>query len=218
MREWGLTLGSAIAATVEQALNRSLGLDPVSHEALRKLLEEPFLIRLEPPGLELWLTADHRTLHVQQHCALEPALTLTGSPLAFAAAALGDPHVFRDERVKAVGDVSLAHHFQRLLQQMEPDWEASLAKAVGGVPAHFIARRVRQSLRWSREARQTLSRNVEEYLHEESRTLPARGEAEAFFEDVDNLRLDTDRLAARLDLLSRPRAEPPEYSASGKQP
>src|SRR5690606_11456987 len=60
LREWGLTLGSGIAATVEQALNQALSFDPASHEKLRLLLEQPFLLRLQPPGLELWLTADQR--------------------------------------------------------------------------------------------------------------------------------------------------------------
>lgn len=205
MSGWGRTLNTGIAATIEQALNRALALDPASGKALRELLDEPFLIQLEPPGLELYLSADSRALRVQFSCTRTPALTLAGSPLGFAAAALGDENIFRDGRVSLNGDVARAHRFQRILQQLDPDWEASLAEVIGSVPAHFIARRVRQGLSWSQGVRRSLNRNIEEYLQEESDTLPARAEAEALFEDIDALRLDTDRLTARLHNLETAR-------------
>lgn len=203
MSDWGRTLGSGVAAALEQALNRALALDPASLTALQSLLEEPFLLHLDPPGLDLFLAADSRALRIQWTSGVEPALTLAGSPLAFAGAALGDDSVFRDGRIRLTGDVARAQRLQQILQQLDPDWEASLADVIGDVPAHFIARRLRQSLRWSRDARAVLARNLEEYLQEESHTLPARPEAEALFDDIDALRLDADRLAARVQQLER---------------
>lgn len=198
MSVWGPTFGSGIAATIERAINRALALDPVSQKALQALLGEPFLLRINPPGQDIYLTADQRSIRVQFECAVAPALILEGAPLAFAAAALGDESVFADGRLKLNGDVARAHRFQRILQQLDPDWEASLADVIGGVPAHFLARRLRQGLSWSRDVRRALGRNLEEYLQEESDTLPAKAEAEALFEDIDALRLDADRLEARL--------------------
>lgn len=203
MSEWGRTLGTGFAAAMEQALNRALALDPASFKALQALLEEPFLLRLDPPGIELYLMADSRALRVQWHSEVPPALVLAGSPLAFAAAALGDDSVFHDGRIRLTGDVAQAQRLQRILQGLELDWEASLAEIIGGIPAHFIARRLRQGLQWSSEARGVLARNVEEYLQEESDTLPARLEAEALFEDIDALRLEADRLEARLRNLEK---------------
>lgn len=203
MNEWGHTLGSGLAAAVEQALNQALARDPASFKALQALLDAPFQLQFDPPGLSLYLSADSRALRVQWACEMAPALVLSGSPLGFAAAALGDDSVFRDGRIRLTGDVARAQRLQQILQQLEPDWEASLAEVIGGVPAHFVARRLRQGLNWSREARAVLARNLEEYLQEESDTLPARAEAEALFDDIDALRLDADRLAARLSLLEK---------------
>jgi ubiquinone biosynthesis protein UbiJ len=45
---------------------------------------------------------------------------------------------------------------------------------------------------------------VEEYIHEESRTLPGRRELEATFQDIDELNLRTERLEARLNQLAAP--------------
>jgi ubiquinone biosynthesis protein UbiJ len=47
-------------------------------------------------------------------------------------------------------------------------------------------------------------RNVAEYLGHERRDLIPRAEAEQFLQGVDSLREDVDRLAARIDLLTRP--------------
>jgi ubiquinone biosynthesis protein UbiJ len=46
-------------------------------------------------------------------------------------------------------------------------------------------------------------RNVAEYLAHEQRDLVSRSEADPFLRGVDSLREDVDRLAARIDLLTR---------------
>lgn len=218
MSDWGRTFNTGIVAALEQALNRALALDPVANKALIALLDEPFLLQLEPPGLKLYLTTDSRCVRLRSTCEVPPpSVILTGSPLAFAAVAFGDEEVFRDGRLTLEGDAARAHRLQRILQQLQPDWEASLADIIGDVPAHFFARRLRQGLQWSREARSALTRNLEEYLQEESGTVPARPEADALFEDIDALRLKENRLAARVRKLEEARDSAPENSStSGK--
>jgi ubiquinone biosynthesis protein UbiJ len=43
--------------------------------------------------------------------------------------------------------------------------------------------------------------NLEEFLQEETRDLPAKAEAELLFQNIDNSRSDVDRLLARIDRL-----------------
>ena len=118
-----------------------------------------------------------------------------------AALALGDDRVFSDGRLQVHGDTGLAHQLQRALDQLKPDWEAAMARYTGDVPAHFIGQRIRGAVKWSRSAFQALNANIEEYVHEESRSLPGRRELEATFADIDALSLRTERLAARLEQL-----------------
>ncbi|MCK5888268.1 MAG: SCP2 sterol-binding domain-containing protein [Alcanivorax sp.] len=136
---------------------------------------------------------------------------ITGRPVAFAALALGDDRVFADERLTVEGDTALAHQLQRALNQLQPDWEAAMANHLGDVPAHFIGKRIRQAVKWSRQAFSTMNANVEEYVHEETRTLPGRRELEATFQDIDELSLRTERLEARLKLVeNRGKTDEPE--------
>ncbi len=208
----GPTLLAAVTAVVEGALNRALELDPAGRKALMSALTGPVEFTLTAPvplTFTLYQTGDR--VQVSSQPAEDPALQLAGKPMAFAALATGDDQVFRHGRIQVNGDTALAHQFQRALNQLEPDWEAALARHVGDVPAHFIGQRIRGAVKWSRQAFGALNANIEEYVHEESRTLPGRRELEATFEDIDQLSLQTDRLEARVSLLERhTHEEPPE--------
>lgn len=198
----GPTLLAAITAIIEGALNHALELDPAGQRALLSALDGPVQINITAP-LALTYTL-HRTgdrVGVSSQPPETPALTISGRPVAFAALATGDDRVFSDGRLSVVGDTALAHQLQRALDQLDPDWEAAIARHIGDVPAHFLGQRIRGAVKWSRQAFHSLNANVEEYVHEESRSLPGRRELEATFEGIDTLSLHSERLAARIDRL-----------------
>ncbi len=201
----GPTLLSAMSAIVESALNQALALDPAGRNALLKALARPVQFRITAPLAMNW-TLDRAgdQVQVRSQPTEEAVLEITGRPMAFAALALGDDRVFADERLQVTGDTALAHQMQRALNQLEPDWEAAMARHLGDIPAHFLGRSIRSAAHWSRNAVRTMNSNVEEYLHEESRALPGRRELEATFQDIDELNLRTERLEARLDQLAVP--------------
>ena len=208
----GPTLLTAITAIIERALNQALELDPAGQQALLRALEGPVQFRItHPVSLTCSLHRAGERVQVRSQITEEPALEISGKPLAFAALATGDNGVFADNRLEVTGDTNLAHQFQRALDQLNPDWEAAMARHIGDVPAHFIGKRIRSSVNWSRQAFTTLNANIEEYVHEESRALPGRLELEATFEDIDILNLRTERLEARVNHLeSRGTTDNPE--------
>lgn len=195
----GPTLMSAITAILERGLNRALALDPAGRQALMAALSGPVQFSIEAPlNLTLALVPAADRINVVGQPPEAPALELAGRPMAFAALATGDDQVFSQGRIRVIGDMALAHQFQRALDQLDPDWEAAMADYVGDVPAHFLGQRLRGAVKWSRQAFRSLNANVEEYIHEESRSLPGRRELEATFEDIDQLSLRVERLDARI--------------------
>ncbi|MGO1460726.1 MAG: ubiquinone biosynthesis accessory factor UbiJ [Marinobacter sp.] len=200
----GPTLLAAATAIIERALNHALELTPSGRQALLDALEGPVQFHMtDPVSLTCSLHRTGNRVQVRSQPGEEPALTISGKPLAFAALAAGDNRVFADNRLAVVGDTNLAHQFQRALDQLNPDWEAAMARHIGDVPAHFIGKRIRSSVSWSRQAFGVLNANIEEYVHEESRALPGRRELEATFEDIDTLSLRTERLEARVNQIER---------------
>ncbi|MDK9556490.1 SCP2 sterol-binding domain-containing protein [Marinobacter sp. M216] len=195
----GPTLLAAVTAIIEGALNHALELDPAGRRALMEALEGPVQISLIAPlPLTYSLHGAGDRVRVSSQPADGPVLEISGKPVAFAALATGDDRVFSDGRLTVAGDTALAHQLQRALNQLEPDWEAAMARHIGDVPAHFLGQRIRGAVEWSRQAFHSLNANVEEYVHEESRTLPGRRELEATFEDIDDVSLRTERLEARI--------------------
>ncbi|MDX1756834.1 MAG: SCP2 sterol-binding domain-containing protein [Marinobacter sp.] len=211
----GPTLRAAVSGVVETALNQALALDPAGQQALLDALQGPVQFRLTAPlPLSFHLCAVGGQVQVGSEPLDAPALDIAGRPLAFAALALGDDRVFQEGRLAVTGDMALAHQFQRALAQLNPDWEAALARHLGDVPAHFLGRRLRSAVKWSRQASASLHANIEEYIHEESGALPGKRELEATFADIDDLNLRTERLSARLEQLEArldsPRTHTPE--------
>lgn len=198
----GPTLRSAVSAITESALNQALGFDHAGRKALQEALTGPIQFELARPlPLTLTLQSVGERITVTSGPVEQPALVLSGSPLAFASLAGGDQDVFSQQRIRVTGDTGLAHQFQRALNQFNPDWEAALADYTGDLPAHFIGQRIRGMLRWSRQAITSMTTNIEEYIHEESGALPGGRELEATFNDIDELNLRTERLEARVRLL-----------------
>lgn len=209
----GPTLQAAVTQVVEQALNRALELDPIGRVALLKALDQPVLFAFDGVNLHLSLQSVGVRVRVGSSAPDNPALTVSGRPLAFAALAQGDDRVFSDGRLNVDGDVGRAHALQRALGQLRPDWEAALSRYTGDVPAHFLGQRVRRALGWQRQAFASLNASLEEYIHEETGALPGRNELAATFEDIDRLSLQTDRLEARIKRLkTRLEADPSQPS------
>ena len=101
------------------------------------------------------------------------------------------------------GDAELAQKFRELARLLTPDPEEELSLVVGDVAAHRIGRLARGALGWSRNAAETLLRDVGEYFSHERGDLVSREEGEQFLRGVDGLREDVDRLDARLQLLTQ---------------
>jgi ubiquinone biosynthesis protein UbiJ len=59
----------------------------------------------------------------------------------------------------------------------------------------------RSSKNWTAESIETFKLNASEFLTEETRDLPAKPEADIFYRQVDQLRMDYDRLAAHVTRL-----------------
>jgi ubiquinone biosynthesis protein UbiJ len=72
---------------------------------------------------------------------------------------------------------------------------------VGDIAAHRIAGLVNDLRKWSKSAADNFADDVGEYLQEESRDVLSGAEMEIFYQQVDKLRDDTERLKARIDRL-----------------
>lgn len=191
-----------LASVLENLLNRGL---PRSVRARQLCAElEGHRLAVEAPGLgRVLIASSGAALSIRR--AEEPAdASISGGPLSLGIVGSGlSREPITRGAVEIRGDAELAEKFQELLRLLRPDFEEELAVLLGDVPAHRIGRLARGAFGWSGRAAATLWRDLGDYAAHERRDLVSAVEGETFLRDIDALREDTDRLAARLDQLER---------------
>jgi len=191
---------------LEDLVNRGIGDSSEAAALCRRLAGRRLLI--DPTGLPgaVIITAEDDGLRLAIGPPTEADCTIRGLPLSLARAGMtGTPDSLRQGMAEVAGDPAVAQEFRRLLDLAKPDWEEELSRAVGDMLARQLGNAARSLADWGRRAAQALARDTAEFLSEESRQLPTRFELEEFLEDVDRLRDDLDRCAARLDRIEAKR-------------
>jgi ubiquinone biosynthesis protein UbiJ len=187
-------------------LNRHIAASSRARVLLAELEGRSMELRFAATPLRIRFAATASSLAVRP-AGEEPAdAVIEGSPLSFLRVATGDAaKSIRAGGMDVQGDAEVAEGFRRLLDAARPDLEEELSRLTGDVAAHTLARFARETADFGRRAAYILTRNVAEYLTEESRDLPVRIETEEFHEGVDRLRESVDRLEARVAAAERAR-------------
>jgi ubiquinone biosynthesis protein UbiJ len=188
---------------IEREINRLIGESTAARELLARLAGTSFAVHVEGLGLTAVLHAEGERLRVDDDAAGATA-TLQATPIDLLrllnAEGIGG---VKRTRAELAGDLEVAERYAQLLKLARPDLEEEAAKWLGDVPAHALGEAVRGAGAWLVRAAGALRMNTAEYLQEESRALPAPLEARAFYGDVERLRDDVERAAARLARLTR---------------
>ncbi|WP_031434604.1 ubiquinone biosynthesis accessory factor UbiJ [Methylomarinum vadi] len=191
------------AGILETALNQYLALDEDVELFLAPLSGKVIAVTIEPYGETLYLCPSEHIIQVLESYQGRIDTTISGTLPALGMMSLDASSirsVFSGE-VRIEGDTHTGHKFQRLFQQLDIDLEEQLSRFTGDIIAHKIGNLFRSGRDWSKQTLETFRLNLEEFLQEETRQLPAKAEADIFFRQVDELRSDYDRLEARLERL-----------------
>lgn len=191
---------------LEDIVNRGIEHSAEACSLCRHLSGRRLLI--DPRGLPgfLVLAADEDRLQI--YLTDDPAAdcTISGLPIGLLRTGMsGTAEALRQGAAELSGDSAIAQDFSRLMDLARPDWEEELSRHVGDVISHRLGNLARGLIGWGRNAVDTLAADSGEYLAEESRHVPTRFELEEFLEEVDHLRDDVERCAARLQRLESKR-------------
>ncbi|ACO80656.1 hypothetical protein AvCA_45420 [Azotobacter vinelandii CA] len=199
-------LGTALLAGAEHGLNRLLRLDATALPRLARLAGCVLAVHCTAPELHFHILPNADGLRLAGNWQGEADCTLhaPAASLLRLAASRQKTAVLHSPEVSLEGDSSSLLALAGILQDLELDWEYELSRWLGPVVTQLLAGSLRHSAHWGGQSLASLRQNLADYLGEESNTLVGRHEAEARFAEVDDLRLATDRLEARIARLTHP--------------
>ena len=180
---------------LEALVNRHIAASTRARELLAGLDGRVLALVFRGTPLALYLVAEREHLALGSSYQSDPDAVLRGTPLTLASLARGGEP---SGTLEIEGDADVARRFQALLQAARPDWEEELARVTGDTAAHAIGNAFRAFARWSSRAASSFTRDAAEFLQEESRDLPARGEVETFDTELDGLRSALERAESRI--------------------
>lgn len=197
-----------LSAAVETAFTRYLELEPEALQKLATLQGKVIALQVKGLDLELYFLPGTDGVQVLGHYEGEPDTWLKGTALALARLGMRrgvEAGTFSGD-IEITGDTDTGQRFKEALDAVELDWEEWLSRVTGDLLAHRLGNTVRGLSAYLKQACETVLQDTEEYLHEEARLMPARIENDNFMDDVDRLRMDADRLEARVLRLETLRA------------
>lgn len=199
------TLHTAALAALEAAANRALAISHNGASALAPLKNCVFAFHCTVPTLEFYLHPG--TGGIRLTGVYDGAVTtrITGSASDFAELAQSnDPAAtLINGGLKLEGNSGPLIELQQILATLDIDWEAPLVASLGDVAGHQLAEGLRRVFSWGRQASSGLTRQLEEFIHEEARLSPPRLEVEDFYRDVAELGMRVDRLESLTERLGR---------------
>lgn len=191
---------------LQAALNRALALDPDTRQALTALDGRHIDLTLEAPALAMRISVHGEALevgpvdHREADLAVRSSLSGVLAQLPLLAKSRG-AQANTAGRVRVAGDAELARRLQQLAKGFDPDWQLPFVRVFGEVLGVQVANTLRSALQQARRGASDLAHTAAEFVTEESRDVVPRGELDAFHDDVDVLRDDVERIAARVQRL-----------------
>ncbi|MFJ7882105.1 SCP2 domain-containing protein [Pseudomonas sp. NPDC096917] len=194
-----------LLASVENGVNRVLRLDGTAMARLRPLTGKVIAVQGTSPTLQLFILPSDEGLLLAPQWAAEADCTLRAPAASLLRLALSKDKsaILHSPEVELEGDSAALMELAAVLQDLELDWEYELSRWLGPVATAMIGGHLRSRANWYQQGFASINQNLAEYLSEEARTLVGEREAQARFDELDQLKLDLDRLEARFERLSR---------------
>lgn len=186
--------------SLEKAMNAYLKLDHATLKRFQKLNNSVVTVVLLPTSTTFQLAISDNGVSVLTHDLLPTDATITGTPLQLLGVMINktNRNAFFADDVRIEGNAEISRQVIELFDELDIDWEEILAEKIGDTKAHHLMSALNSVRDFLSQTEKRFTQDVNEYLHEEGEFFPTREALNDFFNDIDQLRMDVDRLEARL--------------------
>lgn len=196
-------ISMAALAGTEKLINTALAYDPATRIALSALAPKVLAIHLTSPKVAIYVIPQDDGLRIAERYEGEITTHLSGNISALLLLTTSRNINLKDSGVQVMGSTHFLSDLQQILHQVDLDWEELLTQLLGDILGHQSAEFIRTKLSWTKDRSASAMRLASEFLTQELNVLPSKAEIKFFNTQVDDIRLDVDRLEARLEGIFR---------------
>lgn len=200
-------LQATLAQTLESAITHALRHAPASAQQLERLAGKTVRTQVSD-----WLCIN---IEIQQNTvrinflnddlAVAADASVTGSGSDFASLLISDDkvHGLINGQIDIAGDSRLVMSLAKIADQLDIDFEALIQPVTGSLLAHWIGKSARSSSKWASSTQQSFKQSSQSYLQDEAEILIAQPLAQDFYQQVSDVQLASDRMAAKIAKLAQ---------------
>lgn len=193
---------------LETLINKCLSTDLQTLARLQELDGKTIKLDISDWNLSFYMLPKHHGIECRKTISSDPDTIISGTlQNLFKVGIAQDKHqAIKHNKIQFSGDAHTGIAMQQVLSNLDIDWEAHIANIVGDTPAHLLGQGFKKALNFGKSVVSSLQRNTDEYIHHEAKLCPTPSQLETFYQDINKLRNDVERLEAKINHLKSKRA------------
>ncbi len=197
------TLIQGALASAQSIINQALRYDAATAQKLAALAPKVLAIEITQPATTIYVQFGDQ-LRLMAHHEGDVQARLQGDLQAFInLASTQDKHAaLMKSDIQIQGSSQLAMGLADAMSDLDIDFEAMLSQLTGPVVAHLVGKNLRRLSGWLKSSSEKLKQDTVEYVRDELQLAPHKLEGESRFTDIHKLKLDSERLEARINRLA----------------
>ena len=199
---------------LELASNNALQHDQSSLERLKKLQGKTMILEIRPIEIKpfdqlgvqrLLVSPQPHGLEFSNKIEEQADVTLTATVSALIKIGRDgmDDAELKPGELEINGDPIIGQRFARVLAELDVDWEGLLAEHIGETPAVMVSSGFTKAKQFAQQSKSSIKTRFSQWLKDDLQLLADKSDVEPFLDQVDSLRADVDRMAARLNRLQK---------------
>ena len=191
-------------AAAQATINKALQYDPATQAKLVKLGGKTLGIHMQQPNLSVYVRFNE-TIQLQAHFEGEADTDLSGPASAFINLARHQDKqaALMKSDIQIRGSSQLAMGLADVFSDLQIDWEAALAEWTGPVAAHVLGKNIRRIGKWFQQSVTKVKQDTVEFVRDEWQAGVHEIEGEQRFSAIQKLKLDVERIEARIQRLKQ---------------
>jgi len=185
----------------ELASNKTLEHDAQTQARLAKLQGKTMALHLKSINQGLAITPRPEGLEFSKDIPETVDVTLKatiGAMVKITRDGMEDAELEPGE-LEIIGDPIVGQRFAHVISELDIDWHGLLTEHIGDGPARAITSTAEQVKGFAKESQSNLKSWLNDFIKNDLDIVVDKQEVDTFLDDVDTLRADADRLAAKVN-------------------